>query len=148
MYLDCSFIPVHVFLYVHAFVLKDRNVISRYEIIKFARLDLTWSSWSLSFRSCGGTTTACTWNRSWSVTATITPCAPLTTRATVCKAPRLKTSWTSCPCAPVYLRFHLRSPPGWCASKWSTESFSWPDTADAARFYFSSNGFNQIHTSL
>ena len=35
MYLDC-FIPAHVFLYVLVFVLKDRNVISLYEIIKLA----------------------------------------------------------------------------------------------------------------
>ena len=45
MYLDCCFIPAHVFLCVLVFVLKDRNVISPYdydyEIIKFAWLDLT-----------------------------------------------------------------------------------------------------------
>ena len=34
MYLDCCFIPAHVLL--HVFVLKDRSVISLYEIIKFA----------------------------------------------------------------------------------------------------------------
>ena len=42
MYLGCCFIPAHMFLYVLVFVLKDRNVISLYEIIKFAWLDLTW----------------------------------------------------------------------------------------------------------
>ena len=36
MYLDCYFIPTHVFMYVLVFVLKDRNVISLYETIKFA----------------------------------------------------------------------------------------------------------------
>ena len=37
MYLDCSFIPAHVFMYVLVFLLKDCNVVSLYyEIIKFA----------------------------------------------------------------------------------------------------------------
>ena len=38
MYLDCRFIPAHVFMCtcVLVFVLKDRNIISLYEIIQFA----------------------------------------------------------------------------------------------------------------
>ena len=40
--LDCCFINnAHVFLYAVVFVLKARNVISLYEIIKSAWLDLT-----------------------------------------------------------------------------------------------------------
>ena len=86
-------------------------------------------NWSVCFRLCGGTTTACTWNRSWSVTMT-TSCALLTSHGIVCTAPGLKTSWTSFLFVLVYRRFPLRSLPGWCVLKWSTESLSCPNSAD------------------
>ena len=48
-------------------------------------------NWSVCCRSCGGTTTACTWSRNWSVILT-TSCALLTSHGIVCTAPGLKTS--------------------------------------------------------
>lgn len=90
---------------------------------------LTNDNWSVCCRLCGGTTTACTWNRNWSVILTKS-CALLTSHGIVCTAPGLRTSWTSCLFVLVYRRFPLRSLPGWCVSKWSTESLSCPNSTD------------------